>query len=291
MLWLVSICGLTMSGPACAAPTEAESLLQTYHALEDGLQRSPLKRTALLASSESAEHLSGDLHAVVAHSFLNLKAIATSPDRWCEIILLLSNTKACHVNGGSTINGAGAVTTLNVLASSSKTADTSGASTTDFQFVLRRVDPEYLNVELMAASGPMGTSDIQLQLQAVQLGASRTFLKLHYSYTTQWMGRVAMQAYLQTLGRGKIGFTRQAESDAWPQYIGGARGVIERNTMRYFLGLDCALASSGLEPPARFNEIASCWYGAVETYPAQLHEMQRTEYLPMKAAEYLRQAP
>jgi hypothetical protein len=32
--------------------------------------------------------------------------------------------------------------------------------------------------------------------------------------------------------------------------------------------------------------MADCWYGQVEKYPLQLHEMQRSEYLPMKAAQY-----
>jgi hypothetical protein len=34
--------------------------------------------------------------------------------------------------------------------------------------------------------------------------------------------------------------------------------------------------------------MAGCWYGQVEKYPLQLHEMQHHEYLVMKAAQYQR---
>ena len=113
-----------------------------------------------------------------------------------------------------------------------------------------------------------------MRLQAVALSPSRSFLHLHYSYNTQWLGRLAMQAYLQTLGRGKVGFTQISDTDT-PSFIAGPRSVIERNTMRYFLGLDCALATA--PGPQRFNTMVGCWYDQIEKYPLQLHEMPRSE--------------
>jgi hypothetical protein len=178
---------------------------------------------------------------------------------------------------------------LKVLVSSSKTADTAGASETDFVLKVQAAEPDYLNAALLAATGPAGTRDIALQLQAVPLSAGRSFVHLHYSYNTQWLGRVAMQAYLQTLGRGKLGFTPNPENSSG--YIDGARAVIERNTMRYFLGLDCALASATQEAPERFGNMAACWYGAVSQYPLQLQEMGRSEYLGMKKLQYPAQPP
>lgn len=265
------------------SPPEALALQQNYRAMEQGLLHSPFKRPLALASQESAEHLSGDLYASVDHSLATLSAATANPERWCEIVLLLSNTKACRV-GSDPQNG-----TLQVSVSSSKDANMADATVTTFKQDVRLVSNEYLDAGISAQEGPMGTQDISLRLQAVPLSATRAFIHLHYSYNTHWLGRMAMQTYLQTLGRGKLGFTPLEEADANNgSTIGGARAVIERNTMRYFLGLDCALAFAPQEPPQRFNAMAACWYGQVEKYPLQLHEMQRSEYLHMKAAQYQR---
>ena len=272
---LLGICPLH-----AASLSEGHVLQKTYTALEAQLQSSPLKRPALIASAESVDAVSGDLHAVMEQSLEALKSMATNPRRWCEVILLLSNTKACQVEGGSL------EPKLSVLASSSKGQSAAGATTSLFQLSVPTDTPEYLNVMMLADSGPMGTRQLRLQLGAIALTPARSFLHLHYSYNTSWMGHMAMQTYLQTLGRGKTGFTAVDSAESASTFIGGARGVIERNTMRYFLGLECSLATHGPESAARFQAMASCWYDEVERYPQQLHEMSRSDYLGMKAAEY-----
>ena len=279
--WLFLCLGLYCSTAFTNTVADASALQQTFSSMEDSLSRSSLKRPLLIRSQESSEHLSGDLYASVDSSLASLYAAAGSAERWCEIVLLLSNTKACRVGSSPRAN------TLLVAVSSSKTADAADAATTEFQLDVRAPDSAYFEAGLTAAEGPTGTRDITLQLQAVPLSPTRSFVHLHYAYNTHWLGRVAMQAYLQTLGRGKLGFTPTTGADgAGSNYIGGARAVIERNTMRYFLGLDCALAFAQQEAPLRFNAMTACWYGQVEKYPLQLHEMQRSEYLPMKAAQY-----
>ena len=275
------ICLCLVSAPLFAAtPSDANVLKSTYAALESQLQSSPLHRPARIGSTESAETLSGDLHALLDHPIDALSAATTNPTRWCEVFLLLSNTKLCQANGRDS------PTTLTVMASSSKSQGTAGATNSTFTLSVQKNDSEYLKVALLADSGPMGTSQLMLQLEAIALTPTRTFLHLRYTYNTNWMGRMAMQTYLQTLGRGKVGFTRVEPADSPASLIGGARGVIERNTMRYFLGLECSLARTSPESAARFQAMASCWYDAVEKYPVQLHEMGRSEYLGMKAAEY-----
>ena len=103
-------------------------------------------------------------------------------------------------------------------------------------------------------------------------------------------GRLAMQAYLGTVGRDKVGFTvvgRQA--DGQPRYVGGMRGVVERNTMRYYLAIEAFLGALSAPPQARLEKRLRDWFAAVERYPRQLHEMEQDEYLAMKRKEYLRQ--
>ena len=98
-----------------------------------------------------------------------------------------------------------------------------------------------------------------------------------------------MQAYLATAGSGKVGFTVTGKrADGAPEYIGGVRALVERNTMRYYLAIDSVLASAIHAPEARFEERLQSWYAAVERYPRQLHEMDRNAYLLMKRAENTR---
>ena len=275
--WII-YCSATLA----ATVPEALALQQDYRAMEESLSHSPLQRPLILRSQESAEHLSGDLYASVEYSIAALGAATASAQRWCEIMLLLSNTKACRTSNSPK-------NSLWVSVSSSKSADTVGATTTEFQLEIRSPDSEYLDTGISAKEGPMGTQDISMRLQAVPISPSRSFVHLHYSYNTRWLGRVAMQAYLQTLGRGKVGFTEVPGTDtSTPGYIDGPRSVIERNTMRYFLGLDCALASAPQDAAQRFNAMVACWYSQIEKYPLQLHEMPRGEYLQMKAAQYQR---
>jgi hypothetical protein len=71
--------------------------------------------------------------------------------------------------------------------------------------------------------------------------------------------------------------------------IGGMRGVVERNTTRYYLATETYLGALSTPPQARMEESLRDWFAAAEDYPLQLHEMERSEYLAMKRIEYSRQ--
>jgi hypothetical protein len=89
-----------------------------------------------------------------------------------------------------------------------------------------------------------------------------------------------MKGYLATLGSDKVGFTKK-DGD----YIGGVRGVVERNTMRYYLAIDSyvnAPAASQLE------QRLGTWFDATEQYAQQLHEVDRNDYMEMKRHEFQR---
>ena len=80
-----------------------------------------------------------------------------------------------------------------------------------------------------------------------------------------------------------------ADTSGEPLYIGGIRGLVERNTMRYYLAIDAYLGSlsapAAEQPERRF----AAWFDATERYPRQLHEVDRDAYLRMKRSEYRRQ--
>lgn len=73
------------------------------------------------------------------------------------------------------------------------------------------------------------------------------------------------------------------------KYIGGMRGVVERNTMRYYLAVEAYLGALSAPADSRLEKRLNGWHDAVERYPLQLHELNRDEYLAMKRKEIQRQ--
>jgi hypothetical protein len=67
------------------------------------------------------------------------------------------------------------------------------------------------------------------------------------------------------------------------------RGLVERNTMRYYLAIEAFLGALSSPPQARLEKSLHDWFSAIERYPRQLHELEQSEYLDMKRKEYLRQ--
>ena len=99
-----------------------------------------------------------------------------------------------------------------------------------------------------------------------------------------------MHGYLATVARDKIGFTVTGQTAAGgARYIQGLRGVMERNTMRYYLAVDAYLASLGVAAPEQFESRLRHWFDSSEQYAAQLHEMDRAQYLELKHREMQRQ--
>ncbi len=268
--------------PLHAQTPDAVQMQQMYQTLRPRLAQSPLGRGLVLDSTESSDRVSGDIYAVVNVSLPRLEQINRDPVRWCEILLLLSNAKNCTPGADNGI----AVLLLQVGTKGPQ--DLSSTTAMDFHFVSSKAPAPVLETILSAPSGPMGTKDGTLRLRAVALPNDQSFLHLHYSYRSSTSGRFATEIYLQTLGRGKVGFSAEAGSD---KFVGGVRGIIERNTMRYFMGLECALQFASTDAPAqRFGQMAACWYDETQRYPLQLYEMPRSDYLEMKRAEYARPA-
>ncbi len=67
-----------------------------------------------------------------------------------------------------------------------------------------------------------------------------------------------MQGYLATIGRDKVGFSIVgSRADGQPVYVHGTRGVIERNTMRYYVAIEAYLGTMALPPPPHSSSNAA----------------------------------
>ena len=67
------------------------------------------------------------------------------------------------------------------------------------------------------------------------------------------------------------------------------RGLVERNTMRYYLAIEAFLDAVSSPPQARLEQRLHDWFAATERYPRQLHELDEGAYLEMKRRESKRQ--
>lgn len=272
-----------LSGALTWADDNAATLTDKYDTLAPQLKSNVFHRPIHLDSEETSDTLKGDIYAVVDYPFATVNSAFNDPQQgpanWCEVLILHLNTKYCHATSGSN----GATISMNVGKKTEQELD----DTFRVQFNYRSVakDPDYFRVDLSAAKGPLSTRDYRIVLEAVDIGKGRTFLHLTYSYGFGMAGRVAMKTYLATIGSAKVGFTKASSGE----YIGGVRGLVERNTMRYYLAIDAYLGSLAVPADKRVDQRFATWFDATEQYSRQLHELDRQEYLQMKKNEYQRQ--
>ena len=281
--WTVCFCA--SAGAAALPGKDAAAALQArYVVLSERLEHSPFPQHLYVESVEGASASRGDVYAVVDYPIATVSDAFSSPANWCDTLILHLNVKYCHpVSGGRRA-------VLSVAIGRKDDQPLSSASRVEFNYSVVASRPDYVNIELNAIKGPLGTGNYRIALEAVGLKNQRAFVHLQYSYTYGSAGRVAMQAYLATTGSGKVGFTMIGEpNDPRPEFTGGIRGAIERNTMRYYLAIEAYLGARAAPAPERFERSLELWFSSTELYPRQLHEIDRDTYLAMKRSEHLRQ--
>jgi hypothetical protein len=291
LTWLIRMLlawmAFSSAGLALASVPDAQSaaLLQAkYLSLGEQLRHNPFQRALTLDSSESSSDLKGDIYALVDYPFTTVSAALNGAEEWCDVLILHINTKFCRATTDETRT----VLTLSVGKKIAQPLE--DAYPIEFSYRVAAATPGYLDIQLNAEEGPLSTRDYRIHLQAVPVGNGRTFLHLTYSYAYGLAGRLAMKTYLATIGSDKVGFTLTGkQTNGQPEHIGGMRGVLERNTMRYYLAIDAYLGAFTTPPPLQLQKRLQSWFTATEQYPRQLHEVGRTAYFDMKQSEYLRQ--
>lgn len=281
--WLLLWLGMSAAWAQQASPS-AEALLARHAAMQSRLESSPLGRPLVVDSEELPGGLRGEVFAVIDQPFAQAAKALAAPGNWCDMLLLHINNRNCRLIKGE--GGAPPAVELSVVRRYDLPVESA--------FILRmalRVDdsaPDYLMVDLRSDDGPMGTSQHQVRVEAVPLaGGVQTFLHFSYSYQHNGLARVATQAYLATFGRNKVGFTVVGDG---PEYIRGLRGLVERNSVRYFLTVDAYLGAMRSPPAQQPERRLSAWYASSELYPRQLHEIDRPTYMAIKRADRSRGA-
>ncbi|MDP9044443.1 MAG: hypothetical protein M3O01_06515 [Pseudomonadota bacterium] len=272
------------------APTaraqDGAALHARYQGLRGPLAASPFGRPLVLESVQNSNDLRGDVVAVVEQPFATVSPALQGADHWCEVLMLHLNVKGCRTAGPA----AGGM--LSLVVGRKFDQPLGDGYKVDFTYAPPVTAPDYLRVQMTAAEGPVGTHDYALVLEATPLDERRSLIHLSYAYAYGTAARLGMQAYLSTAGRDKVGFSiTGTAADGKPTYIGGVRGVIERNTMRYYLAIETYLGSLAAPAAERQEKRLRDWFDATERHALQLHEMTRDEYLAMKRHELQQPAP
>lgn len=254
-----------IAGPAQAQ--DAAALRARHSALQAKLADNPFGRALHVESSTSGGAHRGEIHAVIEQPYKVVAAGLGRAARWCEILLLQVNIKRCEATDDALA--------AHITRKPRDTVDQ--AHRIDFGFTARQ-SIDYLNAALRAPTGPVGTRDYAIVVQAAPLDARRTLLHMSYAYKLGTMARLAMDAYLAGPGREKYGFSVVGRENGRPVYVDGVRGVVERNSMRYYLAVEAYLASQVLEPRLRR------WYSEATRYPQLREEITLEQYLQMKQA-------
>lgn len=268
---------LGVPGRAQAAEPQAEALRARHEALAERLSDSAFGEPLLIESRADEGQLSGEVFAVIEHPFAELVEALREPAAWCDILILHTNVKQCRAEGGE----------LALQLGRRQGDDLAEAHDMRFAFEPAGRSAEHLLVRLKAEEGPLGTEDYRVQFAAAALSGKRSFIHLRYAYRYGMAARLATQTYLNTLGRNKVGFSNDASGTP----IGGLRGLIERNTMRYYLAVIAFLEAREAPPGQRLERRLRGWFAATERYPRQLkeEEMDAAEYVEMKRREVRRQ--
>jgi hypothetical protein len=263
----------TLALMGAAHAQDAATLHAKFDSLQDKLAHNPYGRPLVLQSTQSSDHLEGEVYARVDQPYSMVQKALHGTDNWCGILILHLNVKMCHAQPAG----------LDMALGRKYDQPVDDAYKLHFDYKLASDGADYLKAELTSGDGPLGTRDYRIAVEAAPLDATHTMLHMSYAYGFGFTARVAMNAYLSTAGSDKVGFSVSGkDGDGKPAYVGGVRGLVERNTMRYYLAIDDYVAAPA---PSQLDQRLNTWFDATERYPRQLHEIDKTEYLSMKQVE------
>lgn len=262
----------------------AASLRAVTVSLQNGQYANGFDRPLWLESESAHGTATGTIDAVLDFQFGITSAALSQPANWCDILMLHFNVKSCLVNtrAGRPVLEVGIGRKFNDPAAR--------VYRVSFVFDVEQRSGDLLHVRLAAEEGPLSTRNYRIVVQASPVAGGQTVIHFSYAYDYGVLGKLAMQAYLGTLGRHKVGFTVEGEDPGGrPRYIRGMRGAIERNAMRYCLAVESFLRTLSLPRNEQIEARLQDWFTSVERYSYQLYEMDRDEYLAMKRNEIARQ--
>jgi hypothetical protein len=276
--WLLCAAGCLI----CLTTAHANNreMQQRYQALQPALEHNTFGIPVTIQSSDAKHTMHGEVYGVMAQPFQAVQAALISPPAWCDIVSLHLNIKACT---NQRVDTHCQLTFYSGRKFYEKAEDVYQLI---YRFTVNQTAADYFHTTLSAEDGPMGTSHYRIEVEAIPLAADKTFLHFSYTYHYNFLTSLGMNTYLATLGSGKVGFSVSGtDAEGKPVYVSGIRGVMERNTIRYYFAIESYLDTLHLEPAQRFTARITKWFELTERFPKQLHELDKKDYLEYKQRE------
>lgn len=237
-----------------------------------------------LQSTVTDMHAQGQVLARLPVPLSQARAALRSPRSWCLLLMLHPNVWDCEVPAAGPSR-----TVLQMLMGQQRVAVIGTTHRLTLAWTLARDDDAGLWLELMAEQGPMGTRDYRISARIEALDDTHSALELRFSNAFTRAGLWLAELYVNTAGRNRIGFTiERLDAEGRPVHVRGLRGSVERNTMRFHLAVQSWLAVQPLPAAQRIPRALEAWFDGSERHAAQLHEVEREEYLQMKREQYAR---
>ena len=282
--WTKLLLPWLLLGSAWANDPTADALRSRFAMASQQALRIVDDQPVFLQSTEVSGRLQGEVYALLDHRFDDIRQALGHAEHWCDILILHLNVKYCRASPGVSLQ------TLDAGLGRKFDQPLSDVYWLKFAYRAAGIGDGLLSVWLQSPVGPLGTRDYRIEVQATPSTAGQTILHLRYSYTYGMAARLAMQAYLATMGSDKVGFSIIGQfSDGQPIRVRGVRGMLERNTLRYYLAIQAFLGAQHLPETKQLQARLQDWFTATERYAQQLHEIDREPYVEMKLREAQRQ--
>lgn len=259
-------------------------LLDTYHRNKAKLETSSFGLPLFLVSSERGDRVHVDVYGIFDYPFSSVTKMLKVRANWCDIVALHLNVKACTYGE----QPGDRLLTFYIGRKVYQPPEDARQVTYDYRIVNQQ--PGYLDIILNAVTGPFGTKDHRMRFEALPLNEGKTFVHVSYEYSDSAALRLAAKAYFATLGRSKVGFTvTGTDENGNAVYIGGPRGSIERNAVRYYFAIQTFMNTLRYPEESRFSMRISEWYDLTSRYKKQLYELDKKDYISYKTKEHKNQ--
>jgi len=233
-----------------------------------------------IKSTEEGDTFRGEVYGIFEHPFTRVKNALTAPKNWCDMVSVHYNIKAC------TWKKSADQYFLTFYSGQETYQPPEDAYQLDFDFRVIERTPTYLKLLLTADEGPFGTKDYRIDFEATPAEQGKTIAHFSYSYRTGLAARLAIKLYYQTIAHDLVGFTViKTDEQGNPVYVGGIRGMIERNAVRYYFAIRAYLDTLQYPDDEQFERRITRWYDLTDRYPRQLFELNKADYLQCKKRE------
>ena len=198
--------------------------------------------------------------------------------QWCEFIPLHLNIKACFYDMTESNNKLG----FYLGVKSYITPERAELLLLDFE---ADVINDILSIKFTAKQGPFGSSNYDFQIRAIEADGG-VYLEFDLSSEPGLVDSIA-KLYLATVGRGKIGFSKEGKSwSGKPKFVRGTRGGSERNVVRYLLSIQAYFETIETESAEDgYRKRVERWFDLTQLHKKQLYELSRSDYIDIKLRE------